>query len=44
MVDLPRDTDISNTFNVDDISLYHPEQALNEDNSMSNLFGGMMKV
>lgn len=32
-VDFPGEMNISNTFNVADISLYHPEQALYEDNS-----------
>ncbi|WVZ70559.1 LOW QUALITY PROTEIN: hypothetical protein U9M48_019218 [Paspalum notatum var. saurae] len=36
VVDLPREMNISNTFNVADLSLYHPEQALYEDNSRSS--------
>ncbi|WVZ71795.1 LOW QUALITY PROTEIN: hypothetical protein U9M48_020334 [Paspalum notatum var. saurae] len=35
-VDLPRKMNISNTFNVADISLYHTEQALYEENSTSS--------
>jgi hypothetical protein len=36
VVDLPREMNISNTFNVADISLYHPEQALYEETSRSS--------
>ncbi|WVZ90253.1 hypothetical protein U9M48_036569 [Paspalum notatum var. saurae] len=36
VVDLPREMNISNTFNVADLSLYHLEQALYEDNSRSS--------
>ncbi|WVZ80346.1 hypothetical protein U9M48_027830 [Paspalum notatum var. saurae] len=41
VVDLPREMNISNTFNVADLSLYHPKQALYEDNlrSSSNQIG-----
>jgi hypothetical protein len=35
VVDLPREMNISNTFNVPDLSLYHP-QHLYEDNSRSS--------
>jgi len=33
VVDLPRKMNISNTFNVADLSLYHPQQHLYKDNS-----------
>ena len=36
VVDLPREMNISNTFNVADLSLYHPQQHLYEDNSRSS--------
>jgi hypothetical protein len=36
VVDLPREMNISNTFNMADLSLYHLEQALYEDNSRSS--------
>jgi len=36
VVDLPRKMNISNTFNVADLSLYHPQQHLYEDNSRSS--------
>jgi hypothetical protein len=37
VVDLLREMNISNTFDVADISLYHREQALYEENSRSSL-------
>ena len=36
VVDLPRKMNISNTFNVADLSLYHPQQHIYEDNSRSS--------
>ena len=36
VVDLPRKMNISNTFNVADLSLYHPQQHLYKDNSRSS--------
>ena len=33
VLDLPPEMGISNTFNVAELALYHPEQALYEDNS-----------
>ncbi|PHT39626.1 hypothetical protein CQW23_18480 [Capsicum baccatum] len=36
VVDFPSEMNISNTFNVADLSLYHPEQTLYEENSRSS--------
>jgi len=36
VVDLPRKMNIFNTFNVADLSLYHPQQHLYKDNSRSS--------
>ncbi|PHT78482.1 hypothetical protein T459_16534 [Capsicum annuum] len=36
VVDLPSEMNISNTSNVADLSLYHPEQTLYEENSRSS--------
>jgi len=38
VVDLPREMNISNTFNVADLLLYQPQHHLYEDNSRSSFY------